>query len=77
MPYVLIGDEEYPLKLYLLRPYPGKQLDCDEKRVFNYYLSRARRVIENSFGTVGTNEMEHLRHSILKIHVRYILRKNI
>lgn len=49
LPYVIVGDEAFPLKSYLMRPYPAKQL-TDSNRVFNYRLSRARRVVENGFG---------------------------
>lgn len=49
-PYVIVGDEAFPLKTYLMRPYPGKQLDDNEKRIYNYRLCRARRVVENAFG---------------------------
>lgn len=48
--YVIVGDEAFALKPYLLRPYPGKCLDTDDKRIYNYRLSRARRVVENAFG---------------------------
>ncbi|KAK7095652.1 hypothetical protein V1264_005034 [Littorina saxatilis] len=48
-PFVLVGDEAFPLKTYLLKPYPGRDL-TDERKIFNYRLSRARRISENVFG---------------------------
>ena len=52
-PYVIVGDEAFPLKNYLLKPYARKVLD-DTKRIYNYRLSRARRVIENVFGIMAS-----------------------
>lgn len=52
MPYVLVGDEAFQLTEFLLRPYPGKGGLNDDRNVFNYRLSRARRTIENTFGII-------------------------
>ena len=49
LPFVAIGDEALPLK-FLLRPYPGAALNDPEKAIYNYRLSRARRIIECAFG---------------------------
>ena len=48
-PHAFVGDEAFPLKSYTMRPYSRRQLE-DSERVFNYRLSRTRRVIENAFG---------------------------
>lgn len=47
-PNVIIADEAYPLKPYLLKPYARKGL-TPTKTNFNYRLSRARRCIECAF----------------------------
>ncbi|XP_018392083.1 PREDICTED: uncharacterized protein LOC108771336 [Cyphomyrmex costatus] len=52
LPYCLAGDEAFPLKEYLLRPYPGKGGLTKETNIFNYRLSRARQKIENLFGAI-------------------------
>ncbi|XP_026818483.1 uncharacterized protein LOC113557263 isoform X2 [Rhopalosiphum maidis] len=47
--FVFVGDEAFPLKSYLMRPYPRRELNANCK-IFNYRLSRARRTVENAFG---------------------------
>jgi hypothetical protein len=53
-PHVIMGDEPFPLKTYLMRPYQGSQSEGDnEMSVFSHRLSRARRVVENAFGILS------------------------
>jgi hypothetical protein len=53
LPHVIVGDEAFPLRTYLLTPYARAQVrGCEQKSVFNYRLGRARRVSENCFDLI-------------------------
>lgn len=52
IPYYIVGDDIFPLKPWLMKPYAQRNLEQDQ-RVFNYRLSRARRTIENAFGILA------------------------
>lgn len=53
LPYVFIADEAFTLRCDLLKPFSQRELNY-ERRIFNYRLSRARRIIENVFGILVT-----------------------
>ena len=52
-PYFHLGDGIFPLKPWLMRPFPGKNA-TEEEPVYNYRHSQARRCIENAFGILST-----------------------
>ena len=52
LPYVFTGDDIFPLKSWLMKPFPGKGL-TEKQAVYNYRLSRCRRTIENTFGILA------------------------
>jgi len=51
-PYVIVADDAFALKPYILKPYAQRN-QTPEQRIFNYRLSRARRSAENAFGQLS------------------------
>lgn len=49
LPFVFLGDDAFAMTENLMKPYPQAGLNL-ERKVLNYRLSRARRVVENTFG---------------------------
>ena len=52
IPFFLIRDDAFALTCHMMKSYPYRTAIGDEK-VFNYRLSRARRIIENAFGVMS------------------------
>ena len=51
MSFVILGDNAYPLKTYLMKPFTRKFMPCEEN-VFNCRLLQARRNVECTFGII-------------------------
>ena len=50
-PFVLLGDDAFGLKKYLMKPFPQKDL-TDEKRVYNYHHCRSSQISKYLLGII-------------------------
>lgn len=62
IPYCIVADDAFPIKVNIMKPYSQRQTNVPQ-RVFNYRLSRARRIIENAFG-IASNRFRIMRRTI-------------
>uniref|UniRef100_A0A8C4QKB3 Zgc:194221 n=1 Tax=Eptatretus burgeri TaxID=7764 RepID=A0A8C4QKB3_EPTBU len=53
IPLVVVGDETFPLKTYLIRPFTGRNVS-EEKKIFNARLCGARAIVENAFDILAS-----------------------
>lgn len=49
VPYFFIGNNAFPLKRYLLRPFPNEHKIDNKKIIYNYRFSRGTKTMERSF----------------------------
>lgn len=52
VPHVFVADDAFPLQPHIMKPYPFNSQDS--MRIYNYRLSRARRIVENAFGIMSS-----------------------
>ncbi|KAJ4934775.1 hypothetical protein JOQ06_007557 [Pogonophryne albipinna] len=52
VPYYIVGDNAFGINKSLMNPFPIRNME-HHGRIFNYRLSRARRVVENAFGILA------------------------
>lgn len=51
-PFVILADDAFALKTYIMKPFNFRGQNRNE-HIFNYRLSRARRMIESTFGVMA------------------------
>ncbi|KAJ8936919.1 hypothetical protein NQ318_012540 [Aromia moschata] len=74
--HVLIGDEAFALKPYLMRPFPYRQSKIDtRKEHYNMRLCKARRVVENAFGILVQKWRIFFRPIATKTHRTNLVKK--
>lgn len=55
VPYVIVADDAFALSEHIMKPYKGQYPGSGNPiRIFNYRLSRARRIVENVFGIMAS-----------------------
>eukprot|EP00105_Crassostrea_gigas_P006210 XP_011420065.1 PREDICTED: protein ALP1-like [Crassostrea gigas] len=83
-PYFLIGDDALSLRSRMMKPYSNCNVNNNE-RIFNYRLSRACRVVENTFGILahrwrcmlGTMQQDPDRVKLIAICLNNLVRLRI
>jgi len=64
VPYFFVADDAFAMRNYIMKPYPFKYQPAPN-RIFNYRLSRARRIVENVFGIIA-NRFHVLRKPLIQ-----------
>jgi hypothetical protein len=65
---VFVGDCAFPLRTNIMNPYSMKRPWTVKERVFNYRLSKVRRVSENAFGIMVSSFQVYKKPIPLQLH---------
>lgn len=67
-PYVVLADDAFPLTENICKPYTVDLNIGSPKRVCNYRISRARRIVENSFGILAS--IFRILHTTINVEMK-------
>ena len=73
LPYFFVGDSAFALSENVMKPYPGNHDTGTSKRIFNYRLSRCRRVVENAFGILSSVFRVLRKPMLLEPHIAELI----
>jgi hypothetical protein len=65
---VFVGDDTFPLRKNIMKPYSMKRPLTIKERIFNYRLPRAHRVSENAFGIMVSRFWVYEKPIPLQLH---------
>ncbi|KAG5868769.1 hypothetical protein JTB14_024587 [Gonioctena quinquepunctata] len=54
LPFVFVADDAFPLRTDFIKPFRQADLTTLEKKILNYRVSRARRIVENAIGILAS-----------------------
>lgn len=66
LPYVFVSDDAFPLRPDMMKPFRQAELTSTDKKIYNYRVSRARRIVENAFGILASRF--RIFHTAINLH---------
>lgn len=54
LPYVFVADDAFSLRADTMKPFRQADLISQDRKIYNYRVSRARRIVENAFGILAS-----------------------